>query len=69
MHTASDMAKQLSSVSLNMLAAEGSDLNQIIEQKYCIVWGNPSILLCNKLHNNIDRLGAALFQSQYDSAD
>jgi hypothetical protein len=33
-HAASAMAKQLASVSLNMLATEGSDFNQIIAQKY-----------------------------------
>jgi hypothetical protein len=54
------MAKQLASVSLNMLATEGPEFNQIIAQKYCTIWGHPAILLCNELHNNIDRPGATL---------
>jgi arylsulfatase A-like enzyme len=53
------MAKQLASVSLNILATEGSDFKKIIAQKYCTTWGHPAILLGNKPHNNIDRSGAA----------
>jgi hypothetical protein len=59
-HTASAMAKQLPSVSLNMLATEGSDFNWIIAQKCSTVWGHPAIVLCNTLHNNINSLGAPL---------
>jgi hypothetical protein len=32
----------------------------MIVQKYFTVWGHPAILLCNKLYNNIDRIGGVL---------
>jgi hypothetical protein len=47
-HKASAMSKQLASVSLNMLATEGSDFN------YC-----AKLLHRPGTANNIDRLGAA----------
>jgi hypothetical protein len=55
-HTFSAVARQLASVSLNTLATEGSDFNQIIAQKHCTVWGHPATLLWN----NIGCLAAAL---------